>query len=178
MVCIPYDAPDILLVDTNTRECTTFGSLSDGPSKWCGGVRADNGEIICIPSHAQDVLAIDTRARTVARFGSVPAGPFKYSGGVYHEGIVYGIPSHASTVLAIDPQARAITTFGVVTGSEEMDDFEAAGLFSDAVLAEDGLIYCIPLLARYVLVIDPLRRTLAQIGMFGPGLKWDGAVPA
>ena len=33
-----------------------------------------------------------------------------------------------------------------------MDDFEAAGLFSDAVLAEDGLIYCIPLLARYVLV--------------------------
>ena len=52
----------------------------------------------------------------------------------------HGSTGPRNTVQVIDPQTRTISTFGFVPGAEELLDDDAAGLFSDAVLAEDGLI--------------------------------------
>lgn len=56
---IPCNADQVLRIDPESKEVSTFGSLPPGKNKYQGGVLAKDGCIYCIPENAERVLRID-----------------------------------------------------------------------------------------------------------------------
>lgn len=76
----------------------------------------------------------------------------------------------------IDPDTRTLDTFGDASVSGELDRCVPAK-WTRGVSGPDGCLYCAPLGAPSVLVIDPISRSLRMLGNFGKAQgKWNEGV--
>ena len=138
---IPYNASTILKLDPRTDTYTEIGNYS-GTRKWLGGVLA-NGNIYGIPYNSGSILKIDPTTDTITTFGSF-GGSSQWAGGCVVDGQIYCAPYNASTILKIDSFTDTVTTFGSISGYSK---------YNGAALARNGVIYCTPWDAQYMLEI-------------------------
>ena len=148
---IPSGNVPIVAIDVETREFTSFGSISGSPTvgRWSGGVLHTNGKIYGVPFNFPYVLEINTSNKTTTYWGHAGSGTAKYSGGVLApNGKIYAMPGNSNTVAEIDIKARDIYSFG----------YNIDGQFVGGVLAPNGKIYGVPHQGGAVLEVDPSAR--------------------
>ena len=135
-----------------TASATTITTTSQG--HW-GGVLAPNGCIYCAPTQNTNVLVIDTATNKTFDIAVATSG---YQGGVLGtDGKIYFIPSGTPTsMLVVDPATNNYTPF--FTGSASY-----TGGWVGGTLAPNGKIYCAPLNATNVLVVDPINQTTSNL---------------
>ena len=169
---IPYDAPEVLEIDTMKRAVRTLGSFP-GRQKWVGGVLAYNGYVYGIPFNSGAVLRVDPWLRSATTFGSVSSTIRKWWDGAFSPStrLVIGIPHDASEVLAINTDTNAITTFGSLGHSQ--------GKWAGGATAMDGRVFGCPYDADQVLVVHPGSWGVHKLSQRHPGkAKWAHAVRA
>ncbi|EGD78014.1 hypothetical protein PTSG_09652 [Salpingoeca rosetta] len=162
-------------------------AVPSGNRKWSDGVLANNGRIYTTPFRSDTVLIIDpsTNSADATTISDLGTDTFKWGGGVLApNGRIYASPVTAPSVLVIDPETNTVDgTSMPVSGAHEDDEF-AFFKWTKGVLAPNGNIYCVPLDAASVLVIDPAAGTAdATTIVSGAGTsvisdKWLGAVLA
>ena len=150
---IPYNSPDILVIDpvAGTATRTTMGADLTGSSKWSGGARAPNGKIYGIPLGSANILVIDPAAGTASRLtmGAYLSGTWKwYTGVLAPDGKIYAMPLNSLDLLVIDPVADTATRT-VLDG-----DFSGTSKWVGGVLAPNGVIYGVPFGGLNVLALN------------------------
>jgi hypothetical protein len=105
-----------------------------------------------------------------------PADRCRFNGSVCVNGLMFVVPAHhPKGFLCIDLKKDTVE----MIGTEIFLDYSSSGdAYSDAIVGNDGKIYCIPLCASKVACINPSTKTVSLIGQdFGDQMwKWRGAV--
>ena len=142
------------LVAANSQANATASTIPVASQGHWGGVLASNACIYCAPTQNTNVLVINTLTNTTI---NLAVGVSGYQGGVLApDGKIYFIPAGSPTsVLVVNPTDNSFTTF---TGTASY-----TGGWVGGTLASNGLIYCSPLNAVNVLVIDPINRTTSNL---------------
>lgn len=179
---IPCNASHVLSIDPKTASTSFIGPTLNGQLKWYGAVEGFDGCIYAVPSCASQILCIDPRSQTVSVFGDfsqtlssdgLAAQQYQWHGGVLgHDGCLYCVPSHHQYVMKVDPVRRTTTFIG-----EPVDPGlhrpQGKYKYGGAVVAANGMIYCLPSDADRVLKIDPIAQTVQCIGpAFALHNKW------
>ena len=148
----PSGARTVLCFDPATGETSHIGDFG-GIIKYNQAVLGADGAIYFVPATARRVLRLDPNTREMKLIGS------DYGGGSASgvAAVLAGCPtaascappSTASKVLCIDTRAQSTSLIG--------SDYARTGFakWSNAVLAPDGRVYCLPMDVRQVLCIDP-----------------------
>lgn len=143
--CSPYNSNVVLKIDSHNRTIETIESplmLDTGKkAKYTRGVLAANGRIYFAPHNIDAIMEIDPLDNTVAYFQSpsmfdtdenccaVIKNPIN--------NLLYFIPKKTNRILELDPFLKQISEVATI------NDY-GINKFSTAVLAPNGLIYCIP----------------------------------
>lgn len=89
--------------------------------------------------------------------------------------MVYAAPFYHQSVLIIDPTLNTADTTSVDTGDTTPSKYSGI-----VAVPETRLIYCLPRVARHILVFDPVSLTWSKVPFQPPGLSagghWHGAV--
>jgi hypothetical protein len=116
--CPACDASAVLVINTATDVCTTFGFVGGAKNKWQGGLLGRDGCVYCIPANGQHVLRIHTNplqpndatfggAQPVQLVGNLPAHKDKWQGGsVGKDGCLYFMPENGYRVLKVTPPEK------------------------------------------------------------------------
>ncbi|GKY94067.1 hypothetical protein MPSEU_000373300 [Mayamaea pseudoterrestris] len=166
---IPQSALHVLCIDPATDSLHLFGSALEGRWKWYGGVvgRPPDNAIYGIPHDSAHVLRIhpDTGVTLHGNFGS---GGHKWHGASgASNGDIVSVPANADSVLVIRPGYPEPELFQlgdsnvIVTGRHRRDKRYK---FLGASAGSDGMVYCFPSGSERVLQIDPVARTVRQVG--------------
>lgn len=197
IVCGPFDAGSILVIDTLRRAARAEplpAGLREGRGKWSDVALADGGRLVAAPFEAASVLCL---APDVARAGDSggglapmvaeairgpslqawagaldrDAGPKWTRGVLAADGCLYCGPLSAPSVLRVDPQRQSLTMLG---------DFGCMqGKWNEGTLGSDGNVYFSPDGAMSVLVVDPCRQEASTFGELAEGRrKWTQGVLA
>jgi hypothetical protein len=169
-----------MLVEPFAVTAFTGGVDLSAGYKYFAGVLAGNGCIYAPPSDVSDVLKIDPSTQAVSKLGfNNPYPDWSYMcAAVAGNGCIYAPPYWRDTeqILKINPADDGISLFGAI----DYNDYGNSYLWSDAITAGNGYIYCIPGGATKILRIDPSNDSYTVVADFGYDnwLKWDGAVLA
>jgi len=175
VVCAPYDAKDILVIDADlqvsyTKAVTGLGSVR---GKYHSCAKAGK-KVLCAPGNAAKVLLImHPEENTPSRLLSKDYGnnPEKYLTCVAADGerVVVCAPYNADSVLIIDAEKE---TSRLVTG----DYKNIQNKYRGCVAASKDQIWCPPANAEQVLAIStPIRTTTTTLRVTddGPGAGSD-----
>ncbi|CAE8657580.1 unnamed protein product, partial [Polarella glacialis] len=101
LYCAPYNAQQVLVIDSSTLELSFVEGAGEGTRKWSGIARGPDGLLFCAPYDADEVLVIDPRSDSLALIPCVGgAGKAKWSGiALAADGQLYCAPACAKTVL-------------------------------------------------------------------------------
>ena len=173
---IPYTADRVMRLDPETGTAELIGdtltatNAGYASNKYWGGVLGPDGIIYCIPYYAKYVMKIDPTTDSVD-FMSTNIKNSTYANTTTHmwrggvlspNGIIYCIPYSAGHILKIDTINQTVSTMTDFTGSKinvESTCGATLSCYAGGVLGPDGKIYCIPLNADYVGIIDPIAET-------------------
>lgn len=149
--------------DYNIKECyfdggdcvpsfALVGNEFEGPAKWDGAVKGEDGMIYGIPLNAKNILKFDPSSKTTSVIGdNFDSGSLKWRGGVNgHDGLIYGVPYNAEYVLQYDPKSEKISRI-----AEGHDLLISKAKFSGGVVAGDGQIYFMPFHFPQSIKFDP-----------------------
>eukprot|EP01047_Picozoa_sp_COSAG01_P033608 COSAG01_NODE_2481_length_7603_cov_4.629398_11_plen_651_part_01 len=160
--------------------------------KWSDGVLAPNGHVYCVPYSYNDVLVLNPIAETFVFNGcpssvkcdQLQAQASRWSGGVLApNGKIYGVPLRSTKVLLIDPGTQP-SGFSAPHATVTPDAMQVASTATDkwegGVLAPNGQIYCIPMGANSVMIIDPQTDSTDEtsLGVATTAGKWANGVLA
>jgi hypothetical protein len=105
--CIPFDAQQVLKIDTGAETASLIGSTYSGEAKWRSGCLAGNGKIYCPPSSDSRILVIEPSTDTTSTISLGGIETLRYSSSVYSRigNKIYCAPfgNQISSILAIDP---------------------------------------------------------------------------
>jgi hypothetical protein len=165
--CMRRDNTDFHIIGTNGL--VTSNSLSLATTvNISGGALGENGIVYSGPRDDETVLVIDpnTDTATLTDFGLTwPTVDDKFTGATLGQnGKIYCTPSCHDKILIIDTNTNPATAeFNALGGS-----WNAGGsgvnriLWVDGHILQDGRIFCCPLNATGVLIIDPAAGTATQ----------------
>ena len=162
----------------STAVCPDPSHANCAANKWSAGVRVGN-KIFGIPLDANNVLVIDTdtadvSAVNISSLSGAGTWPCKWSGGVAVGSFIYGIPLNSDSVLLVDTVSGTVDTSTITGAGVARNKWSGGVLYSDG---HQSLIYCIPLDASYLLVIDTMTNSLHHVGSVGKASnKWSGGV--
>ncbi|CAE8595500.1 unnamed protein product, partial [Polarella glacialis] len=179
LYCAPLSAPAVLVIDPAGPSTKALGSLGNDQGKWNEGVAGLDGCIYCSPDGETSVLKINPLTEVVERLGQLPEGRRKWTKGVLApNGRIFCAPLCAETVLVINPARSEVVELCIPTPSGDGSKPKPMGpgrfKWTAGVVGPDGNIYCAPLCAPNVLVIDPRAGACSVLGELGDGkFKWN-----
>ena len=182
IVCIPANTPRVLLItppidikDPPTLEVlgdegvVATGENAGRPDrkyKYLGAVSDPNNNVYCLPSGTERVLRVNTQTKTIDEIGpSLYVSGMerlkqnKWQNGFYcpKSECIYAIPLAAETVLKIDLKHGhengdpVVSTMGLPA-----EPFGGLAKWEGGVMAETGVMYCMPNNFKRVLRIEPM----------------------
>ena len=147
---------------------------SDGKYKYLGAVASpQDGKVYCLPSGSEYVLQIDVNQRMVQNigpnirdgYGNIEEGTHckermrqnKWQNGFYSnlDQCVYGIPLNGESVLKIQTFPSSSTRNPIVTTIPLPDPKGGLSKWEGGVMANNGIMYCMPNNHKAVLKIIP-----------------------
>lgn len=157
--------PEIYILEGQSPgDVATGRHRDDGKYKYLGAMAGTDGHVYCFPSGSERVLQVNTVKR-IARSvgpnlrdaGMEPLFQNKWQNGLTNdrEECVYAIPLGAETVLRIksnspeDDSEPTVTTWKLPLPNKTLEKWEGG------VVAENGIIYCMPNNHKAVLQIVP-----------------------
>ena len=157
--------PEIYILEGQSPgDVATGRHRDDGKYKYLGAMAGNDGHVYCFPSGSERVLQVNTVKR-IARSvgpnlrdsGMEPLFQNKWQNGLTNvkEECVYAIPLGAETVLRIktnspdDDTEPDVTTWLLPTPNKTLEKWEGG------VVADNGIIYCMPNNHKAVLQIVP-----------------------
>ena len=179
---IPFNSTNILKINTTNDtislipyNTSTFSNTTNnntqtilqGTNKFRGGALGADGLIYMIPSSATKIIQfnpVNLLANTIAITDFVDNG---WCGGILaQDSNIYCIPHASNNVLIINTlpttvseTVNSVTTinpaYGTTTTISTPFSTES-GRFNSGILSANGKIYCFPLNASKILVIDPI----------------------
>lgn len=184
LFCIPSNAEEVAVIDTNTDTVTLSANSYVGPAKWELGVLAPTGKIYCAPLESQQILVIDTLKDPADPLFTYLIGPMfpgiqKWSGGALApNGKIYMIPRRETRVLVIDTATESVNTFfppsplpPSTAGGRRWNN----GAYSPVT----NKIYGMYGTTNEILVIDPTTDSASYLGVLKPNsLIWVGGILA
>lgn len=146
--CTPYNANYILRINTRDKTlaevCVGDSTIATGKTaKFMNGTIADNGLIFFAPHNSAYVLVLDPSNNTLSTIASSAWSNKENAGNCCNivnnpvDGMLYVMPKNCDSIVQIDPVLKTTRVVATITDGG-MDKF------STAVLAPNGLIYCIP----------------------------------
>ena len=157
--------PEIFILEGQSPgDVATGRHRDDGKYKYLGAMAGTDGHVYCFPSGSERVLQVNTVKR-IARSvgpnlldaGMEPLFQNKWQNGLTNdkEECVYAIPLGAETVLRIkthspeDDNEPIVTTWKLPLPNKTLEKWEGG------VVAENGIIYCMPNNHKAVLQVVP-----------------------
>ena len=158
--------PEIFILEGQSPDDVATGRhRDDGKYKYLGAMAGTDGHVYCFPSGSERVLQVNTVKR-IARSvgpnlrdaGMEPLFQNKWQNGLTNdtEECVYAIPLGAETVLRIktnnspeDDSEPSVTTWKLPLPNKTLEKWEGG------VIAENGIMYCMPNNHKAVLQIVP-----------------------
>ena len=178
IVCVPANANYVLCIEpaspmpnlyelhpTSPDVIRTGQHRDDGKYKYLGSTRGSNGCVYCFPSGSEYVLKVDTVSRSVENIGPNLVQmermvQNKWQNGIRQGNVIYAIPLSAESVLRIDVTAQQpheqVTTWRLPIPHAGLAKWEGA------VLASNGVIYCMPNNHKAVLRIADTPSVVAE----------------
>ena len=166
----PNHANSILKLDTMYDTISLIGDMTlissgrhrfpqDGKYKYLGGALFPSGKAFLFPCEAERVLMIDTNTDEVQQVGPyLLEGENKYQNGFCCSDGIYGIPQRAKGVLKISEDKAGKNGVRV----EVLDCGKNIRIYKDkfegGVLGPDGCIYCMPLICKDVVKVNPIKK--------------------
>ena len=166
---VPCAATYIGRIDTTGTfsSNSVSGTLPTG-FKYKASVLGPNGLIYCIPDQLTNIGIIDPGANTFSSnyvtMTNTIATTAYFAAVLAPSGKIYCIPRNSTTVGIIDPVANTHTTGPALSSATN-----AAGsgvgnqAYSSGCLGPDGNIYCAPMVANNILVINPTTNTVSYL---------------
>lgn len=165
-----YDAFSTFLDAINPfgAEFDDFGFSFSGADQHRGGVCAPNGKSFMIRREYPIFTIVRQDGSVDQKHMGLEGVTLNTSGGcVGADGKIYSGPRDSEFVLIIDPEieeARTETFGGLIPAGQNK--------WTDAVLGDDGIVYCIPSIAQEILRIDTNGPT-PTASMSNMGASWD-----
>ncbi|KAI2494934.1 hypothetical protein MHU86_19579 [Fragilaria crotonensis] len=162
---IPQSAWHVLRIDTHTDTCTLVPSEPLlGRYKWYGGVVGKDGAIYGIPHNAASVLRIQNN--TISLHGDYPDVHKWHGAAVAGDGTIVCVPANADYVLCIEPGSVPTVyeihdPLSIQTGRHRND---GKYKYLGCTRGSDGHVYCFPSGSEFVLQVNTITRTVANVG--------------
>ena len=170
---IPYASSDVMVVNPSTNALSTIHLSTSGydvNTSSQGAVLGPNDKIYCIPTGTTNIVIINPNTKEIT-FGTggdllnPPISGQQWVGGVLApNGNIYCIPFRASNALIINTSNDSVSyTSGGGSLSPLLwnSSTGAAQIYACGALAPNGNIYCIPVEASNILIINTFTNTVS-----------------
>lgn len=155
-------ASNVMLIvnPTDNNSYTTVNITSSGSIPWENGAYVPYKKtIVYIPRQNGSILVFDTTNNTPSYYSYSGLGNNNFIGSVYSplSNKVYGIPFNSATICTFNTDTNAINMSEITHGLGSN-----GALFHFGILGPNNKIYCFPLAATTMLLIDPTTNTATQ----------------
>lgn len=155
--CAPYNSNNVLKIDSHNRTVETIDNITldtTMTAKFVNGVLSTNGLIYFAPHNNQSILEINPNSNDTYKYYQ-NSDVFDIDSGFCDivlnpiDDMLYLIPKKNNKIVQFDPVSKNMKVVAVINNF-------GTNKFSKAVLAPNGLIYCIPAYGYdNLMVFDP-----------------------